>query len=341
MLEPQLQTRSMMEILPPCSQVEHRILRHILACVDASPFADSVLTHAATLAMATHARMTVIRILETSSLQSPIDPVKWTLHHYDVQADLRERTSRFVDLQVDTVIVDGPAAESISAWARDNDVDLTVLGRWGESNGTFTGLGGTARRVAEIVNGSVMLVPSTQAGKAPIRYRTVLIPLDGSSRSESALPIGFGIAVAHGAEMLLVHAIPSVDLIEADPLEVEAITLRDQLCLRNERAAEHYLRRFQSRLPPNLRTRVRVLASGDARHTLLRAAVEYHADLMVLSSTGQSGHPDMLVGSVADYLINHLNIPVLLVRQHEEDAFMGCRHSSEAMAARLPSRALL
>jgi len=117
--------------------------------------------------------------------------------------------------------------------------------------------------------------------------------------------------------------------------------LRDRLRLRNERAAEQYLRRVRSRLPPNLETRVRVLSDGDARHALLRAVVEDHADLMVLSSTGQSGHPDMSVGSVADYLINHLEIPVLLVREQEGSAPMVWRKSGESTGSRPPSRALI
>jgi nucleotide-binding universal stress UspA family protein len=285
--------------------------------------------------------MTVMRVLETRAVQVPTDPVEWTLRHHDVEAALRERASHFGDIQADTVIVDGPATDCICAWASDNAVDLTVLGRCGESNGSFVGLGGTARRVAEIANGSVLIVPSTQVGDAPIHYRRVLIPLDGSSRSECALPLGLGIAAAHGSEVVLVHAAPNVDLTEAGPLEAEAITLRGRLRLRNERAAERYLRRVRSRLPSTPATRVRVLPSGDPRHALARAAVEEHADLIVLSCTGQSGHPDMSVGSVADYLMDHMDIPVLLVRGHEGSPPMVYRKSGEAMAVRLPSRALM
>lgn len=341
MPESELQKQRNMGTLPPCHNAEHQILRHVLACIDASSFADAVLAHAVAVAIAAEARMTVMRVLERSAAQAPMDPVEWMLRHRDVKYDLLRRASHFDDLQADAVVVDGPAAERICAWERDHAVDLTVLGRGGESNGPFTGLCGTARRVAEAVNGSVLLVPSTQVGTAPIRYRRVLIPLDGSSRSECALPLGLGIAAAHGAEMVLVHAAPNVDLTEADPLEVETITLRDRLRRCNERAAERYLRRVRSRLPPTPATRIRVLPSGDSRHALARASVEEHADLMVLSCTGQSGHPDMSVGSVADYLINHVNIPVLLVRGHGGSSPMVYKKSGVAMAVRLPSRALM
>jgi nucleotide-binding universal stress UspA family protein len=341
MSEPELLKHNKMGILPRRQRVEHLLLRHVLACVDTSPFADAVLAHAAAVAMAANARMTVMRVLETPAAQMPTDPVEWTLRHRDVEAGLRERASRFGDLQVDAFVIDGPAAERICAWARDNAVDLTVLGGGGEGNWPFVGLGGTARRVAEAVNGSVLLIPSTQVTDAPILYQRVLIPLDGSSRSECALPLGLGIAAAHGAEIVLIHAAPKVDLTEAEPLEAEAIMLRDRLCRRNERAAERYLKRVQFQLPLTPAARIRVLPSGDPRHALARAAVEERADLMVLSSTGQSGHPDMSVGGVADYLINHINIPVLLVRGHEKRPPIVYKRSGKAMAVRLPSQALI
>jgi nucleotide-binding universal stress UspA family protein len=290
--------------------------------------------------MAIGARLTILRVLEPPSGQSPIDPVEWTLRHRHVEAELRERASHIGGLQTDTVIDDGPAAERICAWARDNAVDLTVLSRCGEGSVSFPGLGATTRRVAEIVTGSVLIVPSSQVREAPIRFRKVLIPLDGSSRSECALPLGLGIAAAHGAEIVLVHAAPDIDLTGEGPPGAEAISLRDRLRRRNEQAGARYLQRVRSRLASTPATRVRVLPSGDPRHALARAVVEENIDLLLLSCTGQSGHPDMSVGSVADYLINHMDIPVLLVRGNGRRRPMVYANSGEGMPARLPSRAL-
>ncbi len=325
--------------VPSRTRAEPQTLRHLLVCVDTSPFAEGVLAHAAAVAMGTDARMTVMSVLESSPTQAPTDPVEWTLRHRDVEAGLRERASRFGD--VDVVVVDGPAAERICTYARENAVDLTVLGEGGEGNWPFVGLGCTARRVTEAVTGSVLIVPSNHVGEAPIHYRRVMMPLDGSSRSECALPIGLAIAAAHDAELVLVHAAPNVDITETDPLEAEAIMLRDRLRQRNERAAERYLKRIRSRLPRAPATRTWVLPSGDPRHALARAVTEEHADLMVLSSTGQSGHPDMAVGSVADYLVSHMDIPVLLVRSCGKIPTVVYRKSGDAMAVRLPSRALM
>lgn len=322
---------------PSRQRAEHSIFQHILACVDTSRSSYAALAHAAAIASAIGARLTVMRVLEPSGDQAPTDPVEWTLRHRDVEAELREFASPFADLHANAVVLDGLAAERICAWGRDNGVDLTVLGAGGNSRWPFAGLGSTARRVAEAANSSVLFVPSTEVGDDRLRYRRVMTPLDGSSRSECALPIALGIAAAHDAEVVLIHAAPNVDLTEVGPLEAEAIALRDQLRHRNERVAERYLRQVRSRLaraPASSRTQV--LPSGDSRHALLRAAADVHADIIVLSATGLSGHPDLSVGSVTDYLINHADVPILLVRGPVRASPRARRCAEDAQAVRLP-----
>jgi len=337
MSEPGISTGALQSDQP----AEQRTLRHVLACVDASSFTEAILAHSVAVAEAIGARITVMHVLELPAAQEPMDPVEWALRHRDATAYLQEHSSRIGDLYADAVIVAGPPAERISAWAQDNAVDLIVLGRDGESDGSFVRLGDTARRVAEVANASVLLVPSMRSGNGSIHYRKVIVPLDGSSRSECALPLGLKIATAHEAEMLLVHAAPKVDLIESDLLDEEAVALRDRLYRRNERTARQYLDGIRSRLPATPTTRTRLLPSGDARRALAHTAAEEGADLMVLSSAGKSGHADMSVGSVADYLINHMNIPVLLVRQHKRNPQTAHRNPDHAMDTRLPSQGMM
>jgi nucleotide-binding universal stress UspA family protein len=323
--------------------VKEGVFRHILACVDTSAFSHATLAHASAIAAKMDARLTVLRVLEPAAGSlTPTDPVEWTLRHRDTEAEVRRLAAQFGNVRTTAAVADGLAAERICAWARDHRADLTVLGTGGDSHWPFAGLGSTARRVAEACKGSVLLVPAAGAGDRPIRYRRVMTPLDGSSRSECALPIAAGIAIAHEAEIILVHAAPNIELTEIGPLEAEALALRDQLRQRNERIAEQYLQRVRSRLPSaQVSMRTRVLVDGDPRHALARAAEEHHADIVVLSSTGLSGHSDLSVGSVADYLINHIDKPILLVRGQEWQPLRIQRYAERAQAVRLPNRALM
>lgn len=171
------------------------------------------------------------------------------------------------------------------------------------------------------------------SGETHILYRKVLVPLDGSSRSECVLPLGLGIAAAHGAEVVLVHVAHKVELMESNLLNAQAVALRDQLHLHNERAAKQYLDWLRSRLPAPLPTCTRLLPSGDARRALAHTAIEEQADLMVLAAAGNSGHADITVGSVADYLINRMAIPVLLVRQQQPYLSQHHRASSASISS--------
>lgn len=340
MSESELTTQKTTAALSSLS-TERRNSRHVLACVHGASFAEAVLTHAAAVANTLGARMTVIHVLASSAAKEPMDPVEWTERHCLTNTYLHERLSHFKDLQTEVVIVDGSPAERICAWARDNAVDLVVLGRGRDINRPFGGLGGTARRIVEAANASVLLVPSLPVDGKPILYRKLLLPLDGSSRSECALPLGLEIAAANGAEVLLVHAAPKFDLIEGDLLNAEAITLREQLYRHNEHAARQYLARLRSRLPAPPTTGTRLLLSGDSRRALVDTAMEERADLIVLSAAGKSGHADMAIGSVADYLINRVSIPVLLVRQQQPKPSKTDGEVCHAMDIRLPNQRMI
>lgn len=320
---------------------ERMSLRHVLACVNGALFTDAVLHHAAAVSKAIGARLTVMHVLGSSAVQDPMDPVEWTQRHCAMTSYLQERMSRFSDLKADVVIVDGLPAERICAWVHDNAADLVVLGRGNENTEPLGVLGSIARRVVENSSASVLLVPKLQADVQQVRYRKLLVPLDGSPRSECALPLGLEIAAAHGAELLLVHAAPQFDLIEGDQLNPETITLRDQLYRHNEHTARQYLTRLRSRLPSPPTTGTRLLLSSDARRALEHTTMEERADLLVLSSAGKSGRADMAVGSVADYLINRINIPVLLVRQHHKNLAKPHGETCHAMDIRLPNQRMI
>lgn len=329
--------------VPVPSAASRPAFRHVMACVDTSPFARVVLAHAAAVAEAMSARLTVMRVLEPpAGRHAPTDPVEWDLRHHEAMADV-ERLISSTDCGIhdETIVVKGSAADQIRAWAHEHNVDLTVLGACGESDSGECGLGSTARRVAESIRGSVLLMPTTEVGESSVSYRRVMVPLDCSSRAECALPIAVSIAVAHDADLVLVHATPEVALTEVGPLEAEDLELRDRLQKRNAGIAQRYLSKIQSRLSLNGgNIRIRLLAGSDPRHAIARAVSDENIDVIVLSASGFSGHPDLSVGSVADYLMSHVTTPILLVRGQALQPQLRRRESVFASPLRLPGRAL-
>ena len=267
--------------------------RRVVACVDSSHVSLNAIAHGATIANALGAELAVMHVLEPEPGRgAPPDPLEWDLRrreastHVDMLA--RDRADEVEGIRAH--VAEGQAADQISIWAREHQVDLTVLCKCGEGEARGSELGSTARRIIERVPGSILLVPGGEAPQT-VHYRRLLVPLDGSSRAESALPIAFRVAEAQDAEIVLVHAVPEPELTEIGPFEPEDEELRDRLLRRNERVAQRYLERMRTRVADRgVSIRTLMLRGGDARHLLSRAIVDQNIDLAILTSRGRSGH---------------------------------------------------
>jgi nucleotide-binding universal stress UspA family protein len=192
-----------------------------------------------------------------------------------------------------------------------------VLGTHGEREVEDFGIGSTARDVLERADGNVLLIPVFTASARTPHYRRILVPLDGSSWSESVLPLAMRLARAADGDLILAYVVPVPELIETDPLEAEDLELRERLIDRNERVARSYLDRVRGYASgQGLKVRALTLRGDDIRSSLTKFIDSEHVDLVVLSARGH-GRPrvsEVPFGNVAGYLITHSRAPVLVVR---------------------------
>lgn len=296
---------------------------HVMACLDHTPQARQVLSEAAALADIMGAELTALRVMEAGkhATPRPADPVDWDLGRREEEAELGRLAGEIGTVpDIHTEVMSGTTADCICRKAREAGVDLTVLGVGGRDRWAEWGIGSTVRQVAEHSAGSVMIVPESPTHDVARQGggKRVLVPLDSSSWAESVLPIALRIAQSRGAELVLLHAVPDVSLTGNSPPDARDEALRDDLRHRNERVARAYLDRIRALLPADAaRTRVRLLSGEDPRRALARAVSEEAAGLVVLSARGQGAHPDLPIGSTAEYLISASTVPVLLVRRPE------------------------
>ncbi|HSJ10870.1 MAG TPA: universal stress protein [Longimicrobiales bacterium] len=143
----------------------------------------------------------------------------------------------------------------------------------------------------------------------------ILVPLDGSSFSEHSLPYALRVAQASGAriDVALVH-------VRQWPVSGEAALVEDVDRWEAEHRAREadYLHDLAARLHREGGVTVGPeLLTGEIVPALERAAKA--ADLVVMTTHGRAGLERAWLGSVADALVRHVDVPLLLVRPSDDE----------------------
>ena len=293
-------------------------VREIVACLDGSELGSGIVPHARVVARALGARLTLLHVLETEATGAgPPDSIDWGIRQQEARAHLEGLATQLGDLEsgIRSELIQGRAAEQICSWTEQHDVDLTVLCSHGARGVTDWDLASTARKLIDRTPGSLLLVPATAAAKEEVRYQRILVPLDGSPRAESVVPVAMRIAASQKAEVLFVHVVPVPEITRAGPLDAEGADLVRRVIEHNRRVASAYLDRLRARASQaGSRVRALVVGGGSVRTRLERLIREEGADLVVMSAHGHTGRTDCPCGSLTEYAVTHATTPLLVVR---------------------------
>ncbi len=144
-------------------------------------------------------------------------------------------------------------------------------------------------------------------------FRNILVPLDGSSRAEHALPVAARLAQATGGTVVLLHIIsPSseFDLYPASDVWTRQ-TRNDATYIQ----VRNYLESIANRSSlKDVRTETRIIAGRPAA-TILSVVDTRHIDLIILCSHGYTGIKRWVLGSVAEKVTRLAIVPVLVLRE--------------------------
>jgi nucleotide-binding universal stress UspA family protein len=139
-------------------------------------------------------------------------------------------------------------------------------------------------------------------------YRAILVPLDGSTFGEHALPLALSVARPGGAELHLVHS-HVADLLRTDGEKLDAEQQE------RERA---YLSGVAERLAASSGGPITTaLLDGPVAEAIAAYAEAEGIELVVLTTHGRGAFSRAWLGSVADRLLRRLPMPMLMVRPHE------------------------
>jgi nucleotide-binding universal stress UspA family protein len=188
-------------------------------------------------------------------------------------------------------------------------VDLIIMTTHGRSGVTRWTMGSVADKVLRTTNTPLILIHPTPQGAPPSAIARIVVALDGSELAEAALPLAQRMAKAIKAKLHLVRAVvPPTAIFGAEYLPGTLPVLEEM-----EAEATRYLETTVEKLQSTGLTTTAIVRTGIPAEVILAEACE-PGDIVVMSTHGRSGVDRWFLGSVADAVVRHGDIPVLVVR---------------------------
>ncbi len=291
--------------------------RRLLVCLDSSASSRACAPHAVSIAKTFGSAITLAHVMAPTAtgLQSN-DAVGWEILRQEsrrylerMQAELSQELGRPVELRLEQ----GRPADRITSLARETAADIIVIGSRGDGGAAAGAFGSTALGVLATARTS-LLVAHPEASEAWAPPTRILLPLDGSIRSESVLPIAARMASDHDAELLLVHVVqePMPSALLPAPEEMD---LARSLARSLESGAKHYLERLREQLAHRVKSvRTLVVRRASQHQCLLEVSRREGVDFVVLSAHGSACDAARSFGSVTACLMTQTLVPVMALQ---------------------------
>jgi nucleotide-binding universal stress UspA family protein len=280
------------------------MFHRILVPLDGSSLAERALPVAAGLAGTSGGSLTLIRAAPPSANAF----VLRTCRHY-----LDERAAEFrrSGLEVEVGVVLGDPAAKIVAAAR-RYADLVVMATHARFGPDLWIHGSVAERVIRLSPVPVLLLRASAVRNTEIpRKPLILVPLDGTPLSESALPVAQAFARQLAGEMLLVRAV------ELPPWELElaavtSVDLSRDIDTLSKEAAD-YLEAVSKRLRAQGYSTRFVIEAPPTVAVLLEAVRVVRPALVVMATHARAGLARLAFGSVTSSIVHDGRTPVVAV----------------------------
>jgi nucleotide-binding universal stress UspA family protein len=304
------------------------MLNHILVPLDGSTLAECVLPHVAAIAPVTHARITLLHVLQQTRNGggSPaVDPVEWHLQKQNAEKYLEGIVTRLNEagiLGVESVMLEGNPAGSVIEFARNNNVDLIALSTHGHSGLSGWNVSGVVQKILLRSYKSTLLVRAympSATGTIKIRYKRLFVGMDGSPRSEFVLPFAINLAQFYKSQLILETVVERPRFINRMPVSQEIVELANQFVEKNHQAASHYFKQLLAQFSTkDLKIKTHISVGDNAIAVLHDMAEESNPDLMLLAAHGETGERRWPYGSVTTSFIAYGNTSLLIMQDLPE-----------------------
>jgi len=292
--------------------------RQIMVPLDGSRFAESALPLALAISRHTGATMHLVTVQEPipsfayDEWESAAE--EWTQSYQEnVLARVRERATGKVTADLGS----GHVVEVLEQIAEQNDVDLIVMATHGRGMFSRAWLGSVADAFLHHTPRPILLVRPEEAGSQPdlsqsVELTRILVPLDGTELSESAIEDAVEFGSLFDADFHLVRVVPYPMQFNS-PYLPHTMQMNQQFVEEARDAADSYLREHVHRLrEQGLRADHNVVVVAQPGHGILSEAEATGCDFIAMATHARKGLSRALLGSTADKVLRGSHLPVLL-----------------------------
>jgi nucleotide-binding universal stress UspA family protein len=239
----------------------------------------------------------------------------WSTKYLDSVA---ERVSGSAGGEVTTAVHTGRVVDTLHQEVETLGADLVIMATHGRGALSRAWLGSVADAFVRASDVPILFVRPSE-GEAPppepsTGFNTLLVPLDGSDLSESALEHAteFGALFGSAYHLTRVVAYP-IEI--ASPYLPQTVQMNANILAEAKESAAAYLEEQAERMRRRgLRVTVSVAVDPQAAHGILAEADAVGCDLISMATHGRSGVSRVVLGSAADKVLRGTKVPLLLYR---------------------------
>jgi nucleotide-binding universal stress UspA family protein len=302
------------------------VLKHFLIPIGVRPLSQHAAKMGLEIAKQFAARVTMVHVLE-------VHPIFALQTGFMASGVLLQRAEKLLEpwvvlaekhgVQLETKLLEdeiGDVAVSIIKAAKDLNCDLILMGTQGREGLDRLMVGNVAERVVRTANRPVMLLRGMAEVVQANPIASVLVPIDDSLEGHVALKTAGQLAVQLQTGLHVLNVVPDMPIPFSDAMGFGTLMYQPKPWL--EALNNHGMRILEQAkrlLEPILKTehlKVSMVQQGGERiaQVILKFAREHASSLIVLGTHGRSGIDRLVLGSVAEGVLHHADVPVLLVR---------------------------
>ncbi|MEN3980021.1 universal stress protein [Acinetobacter sp. CWB-B33] len=144
-------------------------------------------------------------------------------------------------------------------------------------------------------------------------YNQILVPVDGSQISFSAVKKAAQIAKAFNSKLTLISLVAEDPFTDADFYYSSAI-MKEYFVQAHENATKSLADALEIAKAEGVDAETQIIKGQVSAEGIAETASELKADLIVMGSHGRKGFQKMLLGSFAQDVLRNTELPVLIIK---------------------------